>query len=438
VTLPAVAQRSLPSSLDEFYSYGDNYFFEIATLPGTTPPKGRALISFRLTYDLLNFRKAVEAYQKGGIYFAPATLYIEAIGSDGVIADRAIWRDTARVQDYALTNSKHIFLPGSVELSLRPGLYTIKYTFESGIPESNFTESAGPIKMDDFNSPSPAIGMPIFLRHIEADTAIAAAIDGNALFGEPIVLYLPLASAEPPKSVRYELLSAPKKGSESRVLRSGGGTMLGPATLGPAIPVGNDLRFRIYRGSDPQVPARSYAAVVTIATDDLPIDDYILAVTYEGGNNSVTDSVRFRLQWEDMPLSLTKADYAIRALYPIATDDTIDLLIGSKDRQDALQKFWEKRDPTPKTKFNEAMAEYYRRVDYAFFNFKSLEQKDGLYTDRGKIYILFGPPTDVVRELQPDASPREIWTYGNAVAKKFIFVDDAKTGEYKLMEYYDL
>src|SRR5205814_253326 len=114
-------QHQLPGSLGEFYSYGDNYFFEVTTLPGKTPTKGRAIVSFRFTYDLLTFRKAAQAYQKGSLYVATVSLYVEATGSDGVIADRAIWRDTARVQDYALTNSKSTFLPGTVELSLRPG-----------------------------------------------------------------------------------------------------------------------------------------------------------------------------------------------------------------------------------------------------------------------------------------------------------------------------
>jgi hypothetical protein len=84
------------------------------------------------------------------------------------------------------------------------------------------------------------------------------------------------------------------------------------------------------------------------------------------------------------------------------------------------------------------MYEYYKRVDYAYFNFKSITQTDGTFTDRGKIYILHGPPTEVNRELQPDASPREVWIYRNQVNRQFTFVDEARSGEYRLVEYNDL
>ena len=37
------------------------------------------------------------------------------------------------------------------------------------------------------------------------------------------------------------------------------------------------------------------------------------------------------------------------------------------------------------TPYNEEMAEYFSRVDYAFYNFQTINQKDGAKTDRGKI-----------------------------------------------------
>jgi GWxTD domain-containing protein len=437
---PLLAQHPLPGSQDQFYSYGDNYFFEVSTLPGKSPAKGRAVVSFRLSNDLLTFRKALQAYQKGGVYVATPTLYIEAVGSDGVIADRAIWHDTARVQDYEMTNSKLDFLSGAVELSLRPGVYTIKYTYNDGSPETGFTETTAPIKMDDFHSPSPAIGMPLFLRGIAGDTLVAASIDGNAPFAAPLRLYVPLASPEAPRALGYVLAEMiPGKKPTPRTVAEGSTSQILPEALGPAMPSGNTISF-VLQKEPSSVPEHSYGSILTIPADSLDVGDYILALTYQGGSSSVTDSVRFSIRWENMPVSLTRSDYAIKALYPIATNQTIDSLLGFPDerRQQVLVDFWARRDPSPKTKYNEAMAEYYRRVDYAYFNFKSMEQPDGVYSDRGKIYILYGAPTDVSREMRPDASPREIWTYANAVHRKFVFTDDVKTGEYKLVEYYDL
>jgi GWxTD domain-containing protein len=440
----ASAQERLPDNLSEFYSYGDNYYLEVATLPGGGAPgaalgKGRAVVSFRLSYDLLTFRKTPQAYQKGSVYMATPTIYMEAVGSDGVIVARGSWSDTARVQDYAATNSKTDFICGSVELPLRSGMYVVKYSFDDGTPGNGFTQSTQPFKMDDFNSPSPAIGIPIFLKGIAGDTLIPAAVDGSAMFGRRFRAFIPLASNAPPKELRYELATpARKDGEPAKVLRTGRGTLLGSMWVGKPIPAGKDLLFPI--SHDVADSSHAYGGLVDFASDDLGVGEYILVLTYDAGFNSVTDSVRLRLRWVDMPFSLARAEYAIKVLYPIASDDAIDdMLSGDKQAQRAaVDKFWEGRDPTPGSKFNEAMNEYYKRADYAFFNFKSIGQNDGAFTDRGKIYLLNGPPSEVTREMQPNASPREIWIYRNAVKQRFTFVDKSGGGEYRLVEYNDL
>ena len=164
----------------------------------------------------------------------------------------------------------------------------------------------------------------------------------------------------------------------------------------------------------------------------------VLELGTESGRH--LDSIDFRVRWADRPLSLGDPTYAIRALRPIATDEEIDrLLSGStEERGAALEKFWQGLDPTPGTLFNEKMAAYYRRVDYAYFNFATFAERDGAKTDRGKIWVLYGPPTSIVRQLDPEGGPREVWTYENAVGQAFIFRDPSESGEYRLVEYYDL
>ena len=83
------------------------------------------------------------------------------------------------------------------------------------------------------------------------------------------------------------------------------------------------------------------------------------------------------------------------------------------------------------------MAEYYTRVDYSFFNFRSLDQNDGTFTDRGKIYILNGPPTELQRDLRGE-TPKEVLIYKNRVSKEFIFTDKTTKGNFKLIGVVDL
>ncbi len=55
-----------------------------------------------------------------------------------------------------------------------------------------------------------------------------------------------------------------------------------------------------------------------------------------------------------------------------------------------IEQFWRDRDPDPNTSINEYREEHYRRIAYA--NEKFGAGKPGWKTDRGMIYIKFGPP----------------------------------------------
>lgn len=61
--------------------------------------------------------------------------------------------------------------------------------------------------------------------------------------------------------------------------------------------------------------------------------------------------------------------------------------------QDFMARFWDARDPSPGTELNEAQEEFYRRRDYANANFG----KEGWNSDRGRAYILYGPPDTIAR-----------------------------------------
>ena len=438
----ATAQPALGESLGEFYSYGDRYYLEVVTLPGTSG-KARTIVPFRLAHDLLTFRRTQSASRRDGESFvATPEIYVEAIAADGVIADRALWRDTVAVASFSLTNAKDLFVPGAVELMLRPGAYRFRYVLADEGPGSGMTEQTAAMRVDDFGSPSPAIGMPLFLRAINGDTLVAGAIGGAAYFGERLRVFVPLGGASAGGTLRYDLLSAPKgEGAVGRMLQSGIAELRPGRTLSPAIVGERDIRFTLVPGDE-----RSAGAIIDARIDDLAQGDYLLMLTFGSGHGSVTDSVRFRLRWIDQPVSLSKTSYAIRSLYPIASDEAIDsLTTGNTERQTrALERFWAERDPTPGTEFNEAMAEYYRRVDYALFNFRSIGQKDGAFTDRGKIYMLYGAPTEVDRSMQPNSYPREVWTYRlsrqgrTLLSREFVFVDESRTGAYRLVEYHDL
>lgn len=114
------------------------------------------------------------------------------------------------------------------------------------------------------------------------------------------------------------------------------------------------------------------------------------------------------------------------------------------DRGKFIENFWRKRDPNPSTAENEFKLEYYRRIALAnkFFGTSAIK---GWRTDRGKIFILLGPPNEIQRDLNPSYSssqvfhgPKEIWSYWNLPNPKlppnleFVFIDQQGTGNFVL------
>jgi GWxTD domain-containing protein len=119
-----------------------------------------------------------------------------------------------------------------------------------------------------------------------------------------------------------------------------------------------------------------------------------------------------------------------------------------EEREQFIEQFWLRRDPTPDTQENEFKEEHYRRIAYA--NERYASGIPGWKTDRGRIYIAFGPPDEI--ESHPSGGtyerpieegggttstfPFEKWRYrwiegiGNDVIIEF--VDPTMTGEYRM------
>ena len=68
-------------------------------------------------------------------------------------------------------------------------------------------------------------------------------------------------------------------------------------------------------------------------------------------------------------------------------------LSTNEEREQFIESFWQVRDPTPDTVENEAKEEHYRRIAYANERFAS--GIAGWRTDRGRIYIIWGPPDEI-------------------------------------------
>jgi GWxTD domain-containing protein len=107
-------------------------------------------------------------------------------------------------------------------------------------------------------------------------------------------------------------------------------------------------------------------------------------------------------------------------------------LQSNAERDRFIEQFWLRRDPTPGTVDNEFKEEHYRRIAYANQHYAA--RVEGWKTDRGRIYITYGPPDE--KETHPSPVPSEQWLYhyiegvgANVVVE---FVDAARSGDYRM------
>jgi GWxTD domain-containing protein len=109
-------------------------------------------------------------------------------------------------------------------------------------------------------------------------------------------------------------------------------------------------------------------------------------------------------------------------------------LTTNEERDKFIEQFWERRNPHPGSPTNTFKQEHYRRMAYANQHFAST--KPGWQTDRGHIYIVYGPPDEI--DSHPAAKPGgyEQWMYHHAQGHPadwiVTFVDKSGKGDYHL------
>src|SRR6266478_7466744 len=135
----------------------------------------------------------------------------------------------------------------------------------------------------------------------------------------------------------------------------------------------------------------------------------------------------------------------------IITDEeqkAFKLLSNDEERDQFIEAFWQRRDPTPDTIENEFKEEHYRRMAYANEHFAA--GIPGWKSDRGRIYIMYGPADEIESHPsggsyerpmeegggQTSTFPFEDWRYRylEDIGQEVIieFVDTCMCGDYHM------
>lgn len=248
------------------------------------------------------------------------------------------------------------------------------------------------------------------------------------------------------------------------------------------------LRYRILRAADDQIVtsgadsagraadgAQAFLLVKDLSS--IPAGLYRLEIEGVGGDSCVSGG-DFQVLWETA--SWTRDEKALLEdafvlLPPMEYERVREMSRG--EAEVFMRDLWTRNDPDPATGVNELHDRFAERVEHAD-RFYVTALRRGMLSDRGRVYIRFGPPDEITKELNPQdqslianvlpsetandsynqvrgiqqRNPRddrayEIWTYQvrgdplfpdmelgtQRTGLKFIFVDDLGYGDMRLV-----
>jgi GWxTD domain-containing protein len=442
-------------------------FFDFYYLPGEDA-NTRVTILFRINHDFLNFRRQIVNVdgQSTSEFISEVTINFDIYDKDTdpipqrPFINRNTWTSTVTVGSYEETQDQHLFVIGLTEFEIPPDTYRLIPTVtvngrevagarltgqtpaQQGIRIRRNSRQAreleqrrGLIQIPDLSESTFA--RVLFLQpdsDLNPDKLSAMNFGRNVRYAEDFRLLLSHGSHHSGDSLVVEIHEiGPVPGSEissdavwSKAIRPTESEKSGKVTF-----LNAGSSFSVTTNSDTSVMLRHH--LLDVPNHRFKNAWYQLSIiNWKDGDSTRVNQVQYLSRWTEMPVSLLNLDVAIDMLRFILSQDQIrEIRSGSEaERERRFRQFWLDRDPTPETDFNELMAEYYRRIDYAYQNFTT-PSRVGFDSDQGKIYIVYGPPDTMERSFPPGGSATEVWTYGN---QTFIFRATSGFGDFQLVQ----
>ncbi len=149
-----------------------------------------------------------------------------------------------------------------------------------------------------------------------------------------------------------------------------------------------------------------------------------------GGGGEMLSSQFGVMSEEELDDLFAKSKY-ISTSYEIEQFEKIKTVDGKRE---FLYRFWKARDKTPETPKNEFFIEYLQRAAISNERFSTIS-KVGWKSDRGRVYMSYGEPSEIERfPNQIDSKPYEIWHYNDIEGGvEFVFADLTGFSDYTLL-----
>ncbi len=199
------------------------------------------------------------------------------------------------------------------------------------------------------------------------------------------------------------------------------------------LPVGDRV------SSDRTIPTGRSQQWVRMTTAGMPRGTFTARLTLDSPGDTLLQYAQARRTIQigggrgDIALGEEELREKIAQLRYVAAQSEIDHIRDGAtlaERQQRYGEFWEKLDPIPETAVNEAMEQYFHRVEYAESHYRSYAA--GWLTDKGRVYITFGPPDNSSTDpFRTDGRSVEVWQYYRRNLR-LTFIDETGFGDYRL------
>ncbi len=408
--------------------------YEAVALFNADSSKAQLNVQYRIGQNFFIFVRD-ESSPKGVEYVAHGELAVELMNDQKVSVAREIRQLPLSRTTLLRENDRAPNLQGVITFSVPPGNYTIIFTVDDHESGRTFMEKTRRVSIPALKRGTFQISdlMVTGLSSLgkSSDVFVPMNRGGDVLLAESggILTEVMLAGQDDSVSVHWTISGQESEFGQS-IPKLEGTSLSSFNGFLQVLPQDEGVLYNIK-----QADALWRTLFIPLPLQRMRPGRYTLDVQFQSGKEKKQLAHQFRVIWPSHPFSLMDTDLAIDALRHIAKEGEIeDMLSGSAaHRADAFYRFWTEKDPDTTTAYNQAMAEYYYRVDETMRKFSTARENDGYKTDRGRIYILYGPPPKSVRLLKPDSPPTEIWTYDN-LHKRFIFIDALRNGNYILSQ----
>ena len=438
----AFCQRFWPQTgregRDSLYERPQPVYFEAVNLISGDSGRCRLDVGYRIARSFFVFVRDTSR-DASSPFVARVDIAVEVMDSNNTSVARRLESRELRGNSSPEPPSESELVEGIVSFSLPPGAYTIVSEVSDRESDRKFFDNSKQMRLPEYSQSLLALSDIVLInKGKNSDDSLPVLhplnFGGHVPFGRDFGAYAEIACPLPKESllVSYRVLKSNPESKESAQIvcdtiavskiLDGSLLSLDQKTRGPS--------YRLLCSPH----TGKYGILLGFRGDTLQQGRYQLELSVRAAEKTRNVTKPFRVSWVAMPRSLMNLDVAVDALEYVMTKEEFKSITRSplRDRRRLFEEFWKRRDPTPGTAFNEAMAEYYRRVDDAMTSFATVVEFNGAKTERGKAYILYGPPTRTERSLLPNEPPRETWYY-ESLKKKLVFVDEHRRGDYKLV-----